>query len=203
MFIEKSPSRFEELRTLKEQFKAISDRIILEQGDCNECLQRICRDWDWRKRRAVLFLDPYGMQVDWSTMEAIASTKAIDTWILFPLGVAVNRLLTRNGNIPETWNARLDRMFGTNGWSEEFYRTSSTEGLFGEISSKRKTGNFESISRYYNGRLQGLFAGVADSPLRLCNSTGNPLFLFCFAAANPKGAPIAKRIAEHIIMKKM
>ena len=36
------------------------------------------------------------MQVDWSTFEAIAATKAIDLWILFPLGQAANRLPSRN-----------------------------------------------------------------------------------------------------------
>jgi hypothetical protein len=35
----------------------------------------------------VLFLDPYGMQVDWTTIEAIARTKAIDLRVLFPLGI--------------------------------------------------------------------------------------------------------------------
>ncbi len=38
------------------------------------------------------------MQVDWKTIEAVAATKAIDLWLLFPLGVGVNRLLTRSGD---------------------------------------------------------------------------------------------------------
>ncbi|MEW6074198.1 MAG: hypothetical protein AB1726_16580 [Planctomycetota bacterium] len=54
-------------------------------------------------RRKVLFLDPYGMQVEWVTIEAVAQTKAIDLWVLFPLGVGVNRLLTKSGEIPESW----------------------------------------------------------------------------------------------------
>ena len=60
-----------------------------------------------------MFLDPYGMQVKWSTLEAIASTRAIDMWLLFPLGQAVNRLLTRN-KIPGGPRAeRLTETFGT------------------------------------------------------------------------------------------
>lgn len=52
----------------------------------------------WRsfRRRAVVFLDPFGMQVEWRTIERIGQTKAIDLWILFPLGVAVNRFLTKD-----------------------------------------------------------------------------------------------------------
>ena len=46
------------------------------------------------------------MQVQWDTMKAIAETKAIDLWILFPLGVAVNRLLKKDGNIEDSWRLR-------------------------------------------------------------------------------------------------
>ena len=54
------------------------------------------------------FSNPYGMQVEWTTIEAIAATKAIDLWILFPLGIGVNRLLTKSGDIPESWRKRLE-----------------------------------------------------------------------------------------------
>ena len=33
-----------------------------------------------------LFLDPYGMQVEWATIESIAHTQAIDLWLLFSAG---------------------------------------------------------------------------------------------------------------------
>jgi hypothetical protein len=50
----------------------------------------------------------YGMQVDWTTVEAIARTKAIDLWVLFPLGIGVNRLLTKSGDIPDSlWDAKV------------------------------------------------------------------------------------------------
>ena len=43
-----------------------------------------------------MFLDPYGTQVSWDTIKLIADTRAIDLWILFPIG-AVNRLMNRDG----------------------------------------------------------------------------------------------------------
>jgi three-Cys-motif partner protein len=61
---------------------------------------------DWQKERAVVFLDPYGMQVEWSTIEALAPTKGIDLWNLLPLGMGVARLLTYNGNNDEAWKRR-------------------------------------------------------------------------------------------------
>ena len=61
----------------------------------------------------MLFLDPYGMQVEWRTIEAIAKTEAIDLWLLFPLAIGVNRLLTKSGEIPESWRRRLNLLLGT------------------------------------------------------------------------------------------
>src|SRR4051812_38455514 len=61
------------------------------------------------------------MQVDWMTIEAIAKTEAIDLWILFPLGVAVNRLLTKNEPPPKRWADALTRVFGTDEWKQQFY----------------------------------------------------------------------------------
>jgi hypothetical protein len=41
-------------------------------------LKKWCKERNWQKERAVVYLDPYGMQVEWSTIEALAATKAID-----------------------------------------------------------------------------------------------------------------------------
>ena len=50
-------------------------------------------------------------------------------------------------------------------------------------------------------RLQGTFAGVVDNPPALYNSTNVPLYLLCFAAGNPRGAKIAVKIAQDILLK--
>jgi three-Cys-motif partner protein len=100
IFIEQSVERCAALEALKGEFPALSSDIVIRQGEANKELRALCAK-DWRHRRAVLFLDPYGMQVEWTTLEAIAHTKAIDLWLLFPLGIGVNRLVTRSGEIPE------------------------------------------------------------------------------------------------------
>lgn len=198
VFVEKSPKRFKELVKLKDEYLKLADRIDLEEGDCNDYLQHICRDWNWRRRRAVLFLDPFGMQVDWETLEAVAGTKAIDVWIVFPLS-AVNRVFQQDGKIPDSWRQRVDRIFGTSDWYEHFYDEKTEHTFFGDTSRTRKVSTFTSISEYYNKRLKSIFAQVAENPRVLCNSRRSPLFLLCFAAGNPRGAPIAIRIARHIL----
>ena len=202
IFIEKDERRFKELEKLKVEFPQVSNDIILINTDCNVYLQDICaKKHFWLKNRAVLFLDPFGMQVQWRTIEAIAETKAIDLWLLFPLGVAVNRLLRRDGNIDDTLRRRLDELFGTTNWFDAFYQTQIRPGLFGQESRIEKVANLEQIGLYFADRLRTIFARVADNPLPLYNSRNNPLYLLCFAAGNPKGAPTAVKIAEHILRR--
>jgi len=121
LFVERNAGYRAELTKLVSEFPDLAERIQVVGGDANEELQKLCQQ-PWRRRRAVLFLDPYGMQVEWSTLEAIAATKAIDLWLLFPLGIGVNPLLTRSAEIPEAWRHRLDLLLGTTEWFDEFYR---------------------------------------------------------------------------------
>jgi len=199
IFIEKSPQRYAELLKLKDLYPNLADRINYENKGCNTFIQQLCRELDWNSNRAVLFLDPFGMQVKWETMQAIASTKAIDVWVLFPLGVGVNRLLKKDGNIPPGWRARLDMVFGTSDWYDRFYQELSRQGLFEERREVKKIGDFQSISDYYIERLQTIFASVAGKPKTFCNSKGNPLFQLHFAVGNPAAIKVAMRIAENIL----
>ena len=121
IFIEKDKDKVSELESLKAEFPQLANRIKSVNREANEYIKDLCKkDWLKTNRRAVMFLDPYGMQVNWETIEAIAKTKAIDLWILFPLGVAVNRLLRNDGQISETVKLRLDELFGTKDWQDDF-----------------------------------------------------------------------------------
>lgn len=199
VFIERSPKRFRELQSLREDFPDLADAIVTINEDANTYLEQMCSNTDWRGRRAVLFLDPYGMQVRWRTLEVIAETRAIDVWILFPLGVAVNRLLRRDGNIDPRIQTRLDELFGTHDWYHSFYREEVFEGLFGAKTVTRKIANVSEIGAYFLSRLRTIFAGVADNPLPLYTSRGSALYLLCFAVANPGGARLAIKIAQEIL----
>ena len=201
LFIEKSGCVASGLEKLRDEFPEKAADIMLVNAEANSYLQDLCGHRNWSNHRAVLFLDPYGMQVEWKTIEAIAKTEAIDLWLLFPLGVAVNRLLKRDGKIDEGWRKRLNLMFGEEGWYDIFYKTETTPGLFGEQSETKKIADFKLIGDYFNGRLKTVFQGVAKKPLALCNSKGTPLYLLCFAAANPKGAKTAVKIAQDILGK--
>ncbi|MCG3155306.1 MAG: hypothetical protein DKINENOH_01912 [bacterium] len=201
IFIERDVNRFTELQKLKTDFPVVQSDIVLVNADANRYLKDLCQNFKWNKSRAVLFLDPFGMQVTWETVAAIAKTKAIDMWYLFPLGVAVNRLLKKDGNIRESMRQRLDAIFGTSDWYDAFYQTTTSSDLFGEHVRTEKVKGFERIEKYFVERLQSVFTGVAKNPLPLMNSRNNPLYLLCFASANPKGAKTAIKIAQDILKR--
>lgn len=203
VFIERDGERCKELEKLKMNSQFAND-IIVKNVDANEYLEGLC-NFDWLKNgsRAVLFLDPFGLQVRWKTLEKIARTKAIDMWLLFPLGSGVNRLLRRDGKIDPENKKVLDELFGSEDWFDEFYKIPEAPDLdlFG-VGQKtvQKQADFSSIERYFVSRLKTVFADVA-TPLPLLNSKNNPIFLFCFAVGNEKGAPTAVKIANEIIKK--
>jgi three-Cys-motif partner protein len=200
IFIERNEERCRALEGLRAEFSPLSNSIDIRLGEANAEIQRLCEK-DWAKNRAVLFLDPYGMQVEWVTIEAIAKTKAIDLWVLFPLGIGVNRLLTRSGEIPDAWRRALDRLLGTADWYDAFYRITNAKNLLGEDVTLVEKASVQIIGRYFTERLKTIFAGVAERPMVLKNSANCPLYLFCFAAGNARGAPIALKIANHLLKK--
>lgn len=198
VFIERSAEMCDHLERLKAEFPDVATRIDIRWGDANAEIQVLCSQ-DWSSYRAVLFLDPYGMQVEWTTIEAVARTQAIDLWLLFPLGIGVNRLLTRSGDIPVSWRRRLDLLLGTEDWFDEFYKVETTSTLFGDEQERVVKATMQTIGGYFNNRLKEVFAGVAEQPGVLRNSTNNPLYLLCFAVGNARGRDIALRIADHLL----
>jgi three-Cys-motif partner protein len=199
IFVERDAARAKELEKLKTEFSAKAHSIQIETVDANQFLRTWCTKTNWKRNRAVVFLDPYGMQVDWSTVQAIARTQSIDLWILFPM--AVIRLLTKREPPPQQWAQALTRLFGTDEWLEKFYPQTKSLTLWAEEDVHRRQADFDAIGEYFVRRLEMEFAAVAPKPLPLLNSKNVPLYLLCFAAGNPKGAPIAVRIADYILRR--
>lgn len=201
IFIEKSEDYRKQLERLKDDFPHLRESIDIRSQNANEFLDDFCKKNFLRHhRRAVMFLDPYGMDIEWKAMEQIAKTQAIDVWILFPIGMGIMRMLPRTGEVSPSWKEKLNRMFGAEDWYAAFYEAVEQEDIFGEEHKMyEKTATFESIAEYYLKRLRTIFPGVANNPLLLKNSRGFPMYLLCFACANRTGAPTAINIAQDIL----
>lgn len=196
ILIEKDPDKLKKLRTQIENQERIPRDIRYLEGDANKRISELCSK-SWAKNRAVVFLDPFALQVEWDTIRKIAETKAIDMWLLFP-AMAVNRMLPKSGVVPESWATKLNTTFGAGSWKEAFYTNEGLDLLGDELISKTPK-PFETLSAFVTERLASEFAAVNKKPLVLTNSTGSPMFLLCFACGNKRGAEPALRIANHII----
>lgn len=198
IFVEHDPDRCADLKTL---MNGHSNRdIVIENGDANAFIANM--DDDWRGRRGVLFLDPDATQVEWSTMEHIAKFEALDTWILFPV-YAISRMLPRlrhPDEVDEKWAARLNRIYGDDSW-RRLYIEGRQLNLFQMDERERGT---EGLLKIYENKLLDLFGDrflQKSRPLK--NSKNGILFqlMFCAGSPKPQATAIAKRIAEHILMK--
>ena len=150
------------------------------------------------KLRALVLLDPFGMQVNWDTIAALEGTKT-DLWILVPTGVIVNRLLVRKGD-----PLHIERLTSFFGKDEEylrqyFYNRVQEQTLFGEVERVEKVKKpIQKIAELYIKQLQNIYNYVTAEPLVLYNSRNTPIFHFVFASNNEN----AVRIASQIIKKK-
>jgi len=188
-----------ELEGLKVGYPHLADRIQVVNAEANQYLAKWCRQTNWSRARAVMFLDPCGMQVEWPLLEAIAKTQAIDLWLLVPIGLGLNRLLPQRNLPRDDWANCITKFLATDEWRHKFYGPPIQPGFFDEEDRQEKKIDHEGLKRYFVERLRAIFPGVAPKPLTPRNSRNTPLFLLCFAAANEKGAKTAIKIANHLL----
>jgi three-Cys-motif partner protein len=202
IFIENDPEKCIELDRLKTDFPKKSESIQVWKEDSNKALADFCGDKTiWKTQRAVLFLDPYGLQVNWDTIECIAATEAIDLWYLFPVGT-VFRLMKKESTPSPANSSRLDSLFGTHDWFDIFYSRHKAVGLFEDGIDFTRDADTIAVSDFLVKRLESIFPGVSKKPAILRNTKRNsPMFLLCFAVANPKDRArnLALRMADHIL----
>lgn len=183
IFIEHDAERAVELERLRAEF-AGRRTIEIRQGDAQTELQALLdAGLGARHQRAVVFLDPFGMQLSWSLLERLGATGTIEVLINFPLGMAIQRLLSRNAQFQPGWRAALDRYFGTAEWYDRVYFPE--RDLFGDRIKKRENADV-TLLKWYCGRLVQTFGHVSSA--RLIRSTrGNPLYYLIWAGPHRKG----------------
>jgi three-Cys-motif partner protein len=74
-FIEQDETNAEALQQLITETRHLNARVLV--ADANQILRKVCQPEKWKKRRGVIFLDPFGMNVKWSTLQLIANTSRI------------------------------------------------------------------------------------------------------------------------------
>jgi len=192
VFLEREPDRVEMLKRLEHEYKG-RRKIVIRHGDCNHYLNdKLVNNpqINWKKCRAVVFLDPFGMQVPWKTIARLAATRAIEVFLNFPVGMSIRRLLRRDGKFTEKQRRKLDDYFGDPGWFDVVYP--KLPELFGDTRSKAEDAE-RHLVKWYRGRLRDAFGYVSDAYL-IRNSHGGHLYFLIFAGPNETGAKIASHI---------
>lgn len=194
-FIELSSKRVGKLKELQQEFPNRCIKIL--QGDCNKTLRQkiiplITRE---SKQRGLVFLDPYGLQVEWQTVVALAEAKTFDVFVNFPL-MAVTRILKRD-EPPKDWaKERLNKVFGNDKWIESLYYSYREFRLFEKQPTVRVVRDViraEWLARIYANQVSGLFPFVSEAVI-MKNSKNAPLYALFLASHNKTAVKIVNDI---------
>jgi len=200
LFVEKLNKNALELkRNTKDEFP--KKNILILKSDCNIELKKVAKilhSDKGKKFRVLAYIDPYGMELEWSSIMVLKEIK-LDLWILVPTGLGINRLLTKSGNISVKWLERLEKFLGLpiQEIKDYFYKEKKELTLFGEVTHQEKEKNaIEKSALLYKTRLSEIFDYVTN-PYILKNKTSSPMY-HLFMASNNK---TAVKIANEIIKK--
>jgi three-Cys-motif partner protein len=204
IFIEQDPVKAKALQHLVAQYSESGRRASVTAGDANDIVQRLCRRYDWHNdnMRGVIFLDPFGMEVSWETVQAIAETKALDCWYFFPLSGLYRNAPRDPSRLDQPKIDALTRLFGTDLWRTEWYaQIEGQSDLFDDQSRDYRAFGVDRIEDWVRHRLMTVFKGTVLKPLRLRHSNNAPMASLFFAVSNPskQAVKVASDIAGHIL----
>lgn len=192
-FIERSQRRVKQLQALQPQFP--DRQIVIQQGDCNEILRdTIVPQISFAsKQRGLVFLDPYGLQVEWATIELLAKAKTFDVFVNFSL-MGVIRQLKLN-ELPTKQEATLDKVMSDIEWIQKIYQPSEQLPLplFGDPHLTRDIIRAEWLARLYTNQIGTLFSFISQ-PVIMRNSRNAPLYALFLASHNERAVKIVDDI---------
>lgn len=202
IFIEKKKAFCRALNELVATYPGRDVEVL--RGDANDVILKAIKR-SWSGARGVMFIDPYGMQLSWSTLEAIRRTEAVDVWYLVTLQGLYRQATKDRHDITTKKRAALNRMLGTEDWEPAWYTPKSAGTLFDalneqQVMANKRVANVDEMEAFVGDRLRALFPKVSG-PLRFKTKNGAPGFALFFASSNPspRAYGLAAKIAESIL----
>lgn len=198
-FIEKKRAHQAELQALIDTHPNGS-RAALAKQSADAALEGVLKDYDWRRTRGVLFLDPFGLQCSWPMLQQIRETEALDVFFLVSLSGLYRQAAVKESKVDPGKAASLSRFLGTDEWRDAIYTTEQGD-LFDGPQRSRPPG-WEDLLNYTTQRLRSLFPYVGE-PNLMAMQSGAPLFALYFAVSNPNplALNLAKRVSSNILSK--
>lgn len=199
VFIENDPERCAALSALKDE--AHRDIKII-QGEANATLVDLLAREPWlrkdrSKSRGVVFLDPYALGLNWSTLQALADTRVMDVWYLFPLE-AVLRQLSRNISGVGVKAPKLDKVLSP-AWRDLYKLAPPDPFLPNDMFDHRpkeelqRAANAAQVEEWFRGELAKVFPYVPE-PVPILRSANRQMFSLFLCVSNPSSA--ATKLAD-------
>ena len=183
--IDRNSSRARRLGRTLEAAGAQTARFTVQGGvDANAYIRTLV-DRLASDERALVFLDPYGLQVEWGTITLLAATRKVDILINFSL-MGVLRNLRRVGGPSLGVRNLLSRVMKSTAWIEELYVPQAR--LWDDPVAVRGQLAASVVAERYEADLREVFAAVSP-PAVMTNSKGGPIYALVFASQNTRAAP--------------
>lgn len=191
IFVEKETIFIKALKERCQKFPHLNNKIEFIEGDCNDKITEVVNLIPDRSL-GMTFIDPYGLDFSFSSLEELAKNRKMDLLINFPMGMAIKRNIDKF--IKKQWSP-LDEFLGDDKWREEY--------------KKYRLTNDHRISKffldYYQKKLLNLkycFDEEKQSFLQggvvlIKNRKGVPLYYLFFAAKDPTGLRFWKQAIKY------
>jgi len=137
------------------------------------------------------------MAINWDSIEALKGL-GVDLWIVVPTGMGVGRMLKNNGEISESWYAKLEKFLGLSKdeVKNHFYKTQEIKMLFGtETIVEKEKDSIHKAGELYRNRLNTIFKYVSASFV-MRNTTNSIMYHFMMATNNPKALKISNEVIK-------
>lgn len=163
-------------------------------GDCNKTLGEVLKcltteEWHWAP--TFVLLDQQAAEIEWATLEALASFKhksrpKAELWLLFAPSMLPRGLASVDPEDAERFARRVTAMFGTDIWRDAY-----SARLQGALTGAQLRDELLNLMRW---RLETVLGYKATHSFTMKNTRGTDIYDMIFATDHDAG----ERIMSHI-----
>lgn len=168
--------------------------VHIYEGNCNEILlTKVFPHVQYAHyRRGLCLLDPYGLHLDWSVIQAAGQMRSMEIFLNFPVADMNRNVLWHDAAAVDPQQAdRMTAFWGDDTWKRAAYDTLGN--LFGW---QEKQSN-DAVAQAFRQRLKKV-AGFdhVPEPIPMRNTKGAIVYYLFFASPKPVAAKIVTAIFE-------
>ena len=166
--------------------------IRIYRGDCNEKIHAALEELaDHSRAPTFAFVDPNGMEAEWSTLVALADFKRnarykVEIFLLFAVPMFMRVLPVHSGNVSLQNVAKIDALFGSRDWMHIY--ESRREGLIGPEETREQ---YLNLMRW---RMENALGYEWTHPIEVRNIGGSPIYYMILATDHFAGTKIISHL---------